>query len=54
MTPENLPSLIPHWIGGEAVEAADGRTFDVADPASNSVYAQAARILRLRLARSAP
>ncbi|WP_086786354.1 5-carboxymethyl-2-hydroxymuconate semialdehyde dehydrogenase [Streptomyces caniscabiei] len=43
MTPENLPSLIPHWIGGEAVEAADGRTFDVADPVSNGVYAQAAR-----------
>ncbi|WP_409474425.1 5-carboxymethyl-2-hydroxymuconate semialdehyde dehydrogenase [Streptomyces sp. HC307] len=42
-TPENLPSAIPHWIGGELVDAADGRTFDVADPVSNTVYAQAAR-----------
>ena len=43
MTIENLPSAIRHWIGGELVDAADGRTFDVADPVSNTPYAQAAR-----------
>jgi 5-carboxymethyl-2-hydroxymuconic-semialdehyde dehydrogenase len=43
MSIENLPTLIPHWIGGELVEAADGRTFDVLDPVSNTVYTQAAR-----------
>ncbi|WP_326795014.1 5-carboxymethyl-2-hydroxymuconate semialdehyde dehydrogenase [Streptomyces sp. NBC_01808] len=42
-TPEHLPSVIPHWIGGTLVDAADGRTFDVADPVSNTAYAQAAR-----------
>ncbi|CAL9335143.1 5-carboxymethyl-2-hydroxymuconate semialdehyde dehydrogenase [Streptomyces sp. enrichment culture] len=40
--PEHLPSVIRHWIGGELVDSADGRTFDVADPVSNTVYAQAA------------
>ncbi|MFG1672411.1 5-carboxymethyl-2-hydroxymuconate semialdehyde dehydrogenase [Streptomyces sp. Y7] len=43
MTIENLPSDIRHWIGGELVDSADGRTFDVSDPVSNTVYAQAAR-----------
>ncbi|MEU3620286.1 5-carboxymethyl-2-hydroxymuconate semialdehyde dehydrogenase [Streptomyces sp. NPDC006872] len=43
MKPENLPSTIRHWIGGELVDAADGRTFDVCEPATNAVYAQAAR-----------
>ena len=43
MTPENLPSIIRHWIGGELVDAADGRTFDVCDPVSNTTYTQAAR-----------
>ncbi|MFH8470747.1 5-carboxymethyl-2-hydroxymuconate semialdehyde dehydrogenase [Streptomyces sp. NPDC017991] len=43
MTPERLPSLIRHWIGGELVEADDGRTFDVFDPVSNTAYAVAAR-----------
>ena len=43
MIPENLPQVIRHWIGGEHVDAADGRTFDVSDPVSNAVYAQAAR-----------
>ncbi|MER7394955.1 5-carboxymethyl-2-hydroxymuconate semialdehyde dehydrogenase [Streptomyces sp. NPDC000151] len=42
MTIENLPSTIRHWIGGEPVDSTDGRTFDVADPVSNIVYAQAA------------
>ncbi|MEW2397967.1 5-carboxymethyl-2-hydroxymuconate semialdehyde dehydrogenase [Streptomyces sp. NPDC046862] len=41
--PEGLPSAIQHWIAGELVNAADGRTFDVADPVSNTAYAQAAR-----------
>lgn len=43
VTPENLPSVIRHWIGGELVDAADRRTFDVSDPVSNEVYALAAR-----------
>ncbi|MGW2741004.1 5-carboxymethyl-2-hydroxymuconate semialdehyde dehydrogenase [Streptomyces sp. NPDC001450] len=43
VTPEGLPRVIQHWIGGELTDAADGRTFDVAEPVSNSVYAQAAR-----------
>ncbi|MDT0484291.1 5-carboxymethyl-2-hydroxymuconate semialdehyde dehydrogenase [Streptomyces doebereineriae] len=42
-TPEHLPSVIRHWIGGDLVDAADSRTFDVADPVSNTSYAQAAR-----------
>ncbi|WP_189327408.1 aldehyde dehydrogenase family protein, partial [Streptomyces flaveus] len=42
-TPEHLPTVIRHWIGGALVDAADGRTFDVADPVSNTAYAQAAR-----------
>ncbi|MEV6171646.1 5-carboxymethyl-2-hydroxymuconate semialdehyde dehydrogenase [Streptomyces sp. NPDC051954] len=41
--PNGLPSVIQHWIGGELVDAADGRTFDVSDPVSNTPYAQAAR-----------
>ncbi|MDX6313363.1 MAG: 5-carboxymethyl-2-hydroxymuconic-semialdehyde dehydrogenase, partial [Streptomyces sp.] len=40
--PAGLPGTIRHWIGGEATDSADGRTFDVSDPASNTVYAQAA------------
>jgi len=42
-TPDSLPPVIRHWIGGELTDAADGRTFDVADPVSNSAYTQAAR-----------
>jgi 5-carboxymethyl-2-hydroxymuconic-semialdehyde dehydrogenase len=42
-TPDGLPPVIRHWIGGELVDAADGRTFDVTDPVSNTTYAQAAR-----------
>ncbi|MCT9137636.1 5-carboxymethyl-2-hydroxymuconate semialdehyde dehydrogenase [Streptomyces violarus] len=42
MIPENQPSIIRHWIGGELVDAAEGRTFDVSDPVSNTVYAQVA------------
>ena len=36
------PSKIEHFIGGRQVPSADGATFDVADPVSNTVYAQAA------------
>ena len=43
MTIENLPKLIRHWIGGESVESIVGGTFDITDPVSNTVYAQAAR-----------
>ncbi|MFG2227574.1 5-carboxymethyl-2-hydroxymuconate semialdehyde dehydrogenase [Streptomyces sp. NPDC048644] len=42
-TPEGLPSVIRHWIGGEPADAADGRTFPVTDPATNTPYARAAR-----------
>nr|WP_242645969.1 MULTISPECIES: aldehyde dehydrogenase family protein [Streptomyces] len=37
------PSVVRHWIGGEAADAADGRTLDVTDPVSNRPYAQVAR-----------
>ncbi|MEU1312277.1 aldehyde dehydrogenase [Streptomyces cinnamoneus] len=37
------PSVIRHWIGGETADAADGRTLDVTDPASNRPYAKVAR-----------
>ncbi|KFF99086.1 betaine-aldehyde dehydrogenase [Streptomyces scabiei] len=43
MTPENLPSVIQHWIGGGLVDSVDGRTFDVSDPASDTPYTQASR-----------
>jgi len=38
----DLPDNIAHWIGGELLTSADGRTFDVAEPVSHTVYAQAA------------
>ena len=38
----SVPSKIEHFIGGRQVPSADGATFDVADPVSNTVYAQAA------------
>ncbi|GGM97317.1 5-carboxymethyl-2-hydroxymuconate semialdehyde dehydrogenase [Streptomyces fuscichromogenes] len=41
--PDGLPGTIHHWIGGDTVPSADGRTFDVLDPVSNQPYAQAAR-----------
>ncbi|QPP05937.1 5-carboxymethyl-2-hydroxymuconate semialdehyde dehydrogenase [Streptomyces bathyalis] len=43
MTIDNLPTRIQHWIGGELLDSADGRLFDVADPVTNTPYAQAAR-----------
>ncbi|MFF7415385.1 5-carboxymethyl-2-hydroxymuconate semialdehyde dehydrogenase [Streptomyces lydicus] len=41
-SPDGLPQHIPHWIGGEAVESVTGRSFPVADPVTNTPYAQAA------------
>ena len=38
----SVPSKIEHFIGGRQVPSADGATFDVAAPVSNTVYAQAA------------
>jgi 5-carboxymethyl-2-hydroxymuconic-semialdehyde dehydrogenase len=37
-----LPEKILHFIGGRHVPSVSGRTFGVADPVSNRVYAQAA------------
>ena len=37
-----IPAKIEHFIGGRHMPSADGATFDVADPVSNTVYAQAA------------
>jgi 5-carboxymethyl-2-hydroxymuconic-semialdehyde dehydrogenase len=36
-----LPEKIEHFIGGRHVPSVSGRTFGVADPVSNRVYAQA-------------
>lgn len=38
----HVPSVIRHWIGGTTADSADGRTFDVSDPVTNTPYAQAA------------
>ena len=38
----SIPGKIEHYINGQHVPSADGATFDVADPVSNQVYAQAA------------
>ena len=38
----SVPSKIEHFIAGRHVPSADGATFDVAAPVSNTVYAQAA------------
>jgi 5-carboxymethyl-2-hydroxymuconic-semialdehyde dehydrogenase len=40
--PAGLPDKIRHFIGGESVDSVDGRTFEVADPVSNTPYARAA------------
>lgn len=40
--PADLPGTIQHWIGGELLDSADGRTFPVCDPVSNAPYAAAA------------
>jgi len=41
-TPEGLPAKIQHYIGGKLVDSVSGRTFDVLEPAGNTVYATAA------------
>ena len=38
----NIPDPIPHHIGGEPADSADGATFDVLAPATNEVYTRAA------------
>ncbi|MCW5252569.1 MULTISPECIES: 5-carboxymethyl-2-hydroxymuconate semialdehyde dehydrogenase [unclassified Streptomyces] len=40
--PDGLPEQIRHWIGGELLDSADGRTFPVSDPVSNAPYTRAA------------
>jgi 5-carboxymethyl-2-hydroxymuconic-semialdehyde dehydrogenase len=40
--PAGLPTGIRHWIGGDLVDSVSGRTFDVADPVTNTPYAEAA------------
>jgi len=40
--PSHLPEKIEHFIGGRHAGSVNGGTFDVADPVSNQVYAQAA------------
>jgi 5-carboxymethyl-2-hydroxymuconic-semialdehyde dehydrogenase len=40
--PADLPSRIQHYIGGEFVDSISGKTFDVLEPAGNTVYATAA------------
>ncbi|MFK0281348.1 5-carboxymethyl-2-hydroxymuconate semialdehyde dehydrogenase [Streptomyces sp. NPDC090499] len=42
MRPTGVPETIRHWIGGELLDAADARTFEVIDPVSNSPYTKAA------------
>ncbi|HEV2376325.1 MAG TPA: 5-carboxymethyl-2-hydroxymuconate semialdehyde dehydrogenase [Streptosporangiaceae bacterium] len=41
--PDGAPTRIRHWIGGVLADSAEGATFDVTSPATNAVYAQAAR-----------
>ncbi|MCU1409864.1 MAG: 5-carboxymethyl-2-hydroxymuconate semialdehyde dehydrogenase [Rhodoglobus sp.] len=40
--PAGLPSTIQHYIGGAFVDSVSGATFDVLEPAGNTVYATAA------------
>jgi 5-carboxymethyl-2-hydroxymuconic-semialdehyde dehydrogenase len=42
VTPADLPTHLPHFIGGESVDSVSGATFDVLDPVSNRPYATAA------------
>ncbi|MET8824379.1 5-carboxymethyl-2-hydroxymuconate semialdehyde dehydrogenase [Streptomyces sp. NPDC004610] len=42
MRPTDLPDAIRHWIGGALLDSADGRTFEVTDPATNTGYTRAA------------
>ena len=57
-----LPEQILHYIGGKHLPSVDGATFEVAEPVTNRVYAQAAaggpedvdRAVRRRRRRSRP
>jgi 5-carboxymethyl-2-hydroxymuconic-semialdehyde dehydrogenase len=40
--PGDLPTTLLHYIDGKSVPSADGRTFAVEDPVSNSPYAEVA------------
>jgi len=40
--PADLPTKIQHYIGGKFVDSVGGKTFDVLEPAGNTVYATAA------------
>ncbi|WP_380170495.1 5-carboxymethyl-2-hydroxymuconate semialdehyde dehydrogenase [Kineococcus sp. DHX-1] len=40
--PDGLPTHLQHFIDGELRDSADGTTFDVLDPVSNTTYATAA------------
>ncbi|HEY2263963.1 MAG TPA: aldehyde dehydrogenase family protein, partial [Streptosporangiaceae bacterium] len=40
--PPGLPAKLEHFIGGASVPSADGATFDVADPVTNTPYATVA------------
>ncbi|WP_166980929.1 5-carboxymethyl-2-hydroxymuconate semialdehyde dehydrogenase [Paramicrobacterium fandaimingii] len=40
--PDNLPSSITHYIGGEFVDSISGDTFDVLNPVTNENYVAAA------------
>ncbi|GAA1341243.1 5-carboxymethyl-2-hydroxymuconate semialdehyde dehydrogenase [Arthrobacter roseus] len=41
-TPQNLPTHLQHYIGGEFVESVGGETFDVLEPTNNRNYCTAA------------
>ena len=40
--PENLPTHLQHFIDGQFVDSASGKTFDVQEPVSNETYATVA------------
>ncbi|GHD08400.1 5-carboxymethyl-2-hydroxymuconate semialdehyde dehydrogenase [Zhihengliuella salsuginis] len=40
--PEDLPTRIQHYIGGQFVDSVGGETFEVLDPVTNQTYATAA------------
>jgi 5-carboxymethyl-2-hydroxymuconic-semialdehyde dehydrogenase len=40
--PEGVPSTLLHYVGGEHVASASGRTFATADPVTNEPYAEVA------------
>jgi len=41
-TPADLPTKIQNYIGGRFVDSVSGKTFDVLEPAGNTIYATAA------------